>query len=169
LLQVESYARAFLRAVLPTIAGDEIERLVEVRMRRQEVLTRAAGPPDLHIVIDEAVLLRAVGDASVMAEQLDHLAEVARSSDVRVRPLDAPPHLAILSPFTIFVPRESDIDPTVVNIESGYHDAYWYEAAEVRRFTQAFEELAASALSASESAAMLVAEAAKRRRVVTGE
>jgi transcriptional regulator with XRE-family HTH domain len=167
LLQVESYARAFLRAVLPSIASDEIERLVEVRMRRQEVLTRATGRPELHMVVDEAVLLRTVGDASVMAEQFDHLAEVARSSDIRVRPLDASPHIAILSPFTIFVPRESDIDPTVVNVESGYHDAYWYEAAEVRRFTQAFDELAASALSPSESAAMILAAASQQHQAVT--
>lgn len=167
LLQVESYARAFLRAVLPTIAEDEIERLVEVRMRRQEVLTRAAGPPELHIIIDEAVLLRVVGDVSVMAEQLEYLAEVSRTVDLRVRSLDASPHIATLSPFTIFEPRESDIDPTVINVESGYHDAYWHEPAEVQRFALAFDELASSAQSDSKSRDRILAGATRFRAMVT--
>ena len=38
LLQTEDYARAVIRAVLPFASRDEVERRVEVRMERQEVL-----------------------------------------------------------------------------------------------------------------------------------
>ena len=63
LLQTEEYARrlnAGYQSVIPTPPGI-LERLVRVRMIRKELLTR--DPPlQLSVVIDEAVLLRKIGD-----------------------------------------------------------------------------------------------------------
>ena len=60
LLQTEDYARAVMSTVRRRQTPDEIDRLVELRMQRQEVLLRA-DPLELWIILDEAVLRRMVG------------------------------------------------------------------------------------------------------------
>jgi transcriptional regulator with XRE-family HTH domain len=63
LLQTEEYARALL---------PDDQAAVARRMDRQKILTRD-HPPMLHVVLDEAVLYRARGGATIMRAQLEHL------------------------------------------------------------------------------------------------
>lgn len=76
LLQTEAYARAMLQALPPPwatlIGAEEIERRVKARLHRQRRIVRADGP-ELHFILDEAVLHRQVGGAAVLREQLQHL------------------------------------------------------------------------------------------------
>jgi transcriptional regulator with XRE-family HTH domain len=91
LLQTEDYARAIM---LPWVSmyilpPAEIDRRVETRRLRQEVLTR--DPPlILAFVVDESVLYRKIGDASVMRRQLEYMIEASRLPhiDLRILPLD---------------------------------------------------------------------------------
>jgi hypothetical protein len=97
--QTEAYARQLTdayRTVVPTTPPRMFDRFVEVRMRRQERLTHDPVL-QLSVVLDEAVLLRRVGDRGVMRAQLEHLAEVADmpNIDLRVMPLDR--EIALLS------------------------------------------------------------------------
>jgi Domain of unknown function (DUF5753)/Helix-turn-helix domain len=91
LLQTEAYARRLIAAfgaVDPTVTPSAQERFLQVRMLRQARLTQ--GPVlQLSIIMDEAVLLRGVGDPTIMRAQLAHLAEVSKlpSVDLRVLPL----------------------------------------------------------------------------------
>jgi transcriptional regulator with XRE-family HTH domain len=75
LLQTEAYARHIIGSYsrVEPIAPGLIERLVRVRMRRQQVLDREPGL-QLSVVLDESVLKRRVGGESVMYEQLQRLA-----------------------------------------------------------------------------------------------
>jgi hypothetical protein len=68
---------------------DQTEQLVTARMERQVILDRA-DPPLLWVVIDEHALRRPVGGRKVMAEQLDHLVEMAQRTSVLIEvvPLD---------------------------------------------------------------------------------
>jgi transcriptional regulator with XRE-family HTH domain len=75
LLQTEDYARAVLNTG-GLVAPSEVDEIVASRIERQGVLCRDS-PPQLVAVIDEVVLRRPVGDGSVMAGQLAHLASVA--------------------------------------------------------------------------------------------
>jgi hypothetical protein len=68
------------------IAPAIIERRVELRMRRKDVLTQTP-PPDLLIVLDESVLMRQYGDRSVMYEQLQSLAAEADRPNITLRVL----------------------------------------------------------------------------------
>src|SRR5580658_6043449 len=91
LLQTEDYARhlnAAYQSVVPTPPGI-LDRFLGARMLRQERLTREPVL-QLSVVLDEAVLLRRVGDPGVMRAQLEHLAAVADMPNVelRVMPLD---------------------------------------------------------------------------------
>src|ERR1700735_3729658 len=77
LLQTEAYARHIIASYsrVEPITPGMIGRLVRVRMKRQQVLDREEL--QLSVVLDESVLLRRVGDDSVMYEQLQRLAQDA--------------------------------------------------------------------------------------------
>ena len=90
LLQTEDYARQLnsgYHSVIPTPPG-VLERLVRVRMIRQELLRREP-PLRLSVVMDESVLLRRIGDEGLMYTQLQRLDRVAElpNVDLRILPL----------------------------------------------------------------------------------
>ena len=91
LLQTQSYARHIISSYgrVEPMAPRMIDRLVSVRMRRQQVLDRDGL--GLSVVLDEAVLRRRIGDESVMYEQLQHLVQQADRPHLtlRVLPLEA--------------------------------------------------------------------------------
>src|SRR5260221_9176454 len=78
LLQTEAYARHIISSysLIEPIAPGMIERLVRVRMRRQQVLDREPGL-QLSVVLDESVLRRRGGGERVMYDQLQRLAREA--------------------------------------------------------------------------------------------
>jgi transcriptional regulator with XRE-family HTH domain len=102
LLQTEEYARAVMAGwhSMFTAPPSEIERRVEARLLRQQVLQRDP-PPQVSIVMDESVMHRQLGDASVMRIQLEHIIEVSRMPNVRVQifPLRGT-HPVVLGGFT---------------------------------------------------------------------
>src|SRR6266568_8045457 len=93
LLQTEDYARAVIRGVLPTASRDEVERRVEVRMERQEVL-RNDNPLELWSIADEAALRRQVGGPAVMRAQLRHVLDASELPNItfQVIPFDVGAH-----------------------------------------------------------------------------
>jgi transcriptional regulator with XRE-family HTH domain len=104
LLQTEAYARHIISSYsrVEPIAPGMIERLVRVRMRRQQVLNRETGL-QLSVVLDESVLKRRVGDDSVMYEQLQRLTREADRPNLtlQILPLDAQ-HTVFGESFVIF-------------------------------------------------------------------
>jgi transcriptional regulator with XRE-family HTH domain len=85
LLQTEEYAHV----VLSEIRGPDkrtVDRLVDLRMERQEILDRE-DPPSLHVIMDEAVINRAVGGAHTMRRQLNRLKDVAERPNITIRVL----------------------------------------------------------------------------------
>jgi transcriptional regulator with XRE-family HTH domain len=104
LLQTEAYARHIISSYsqVEPIAPGMVERLVKVRMQRQQVLNREPAL-QLSIVLDESVLTRRIGDDLVMYEQLQRLAYEAGRPNVTVQilPLDAP-HTIFGESFVIF-------------------------------------------------------------------
>lgn len=87
LLQTEDYARALLTDHIGTRNGDA-EEVVAARLERQSILERDT-PPELWVVIDEAVLHRPVGGKQVMREQLLHLARMARRPNIVLQVIPA--------------------------------------------------------------------------------
>ncbi|WP_307662973.1 Scr1 family TA system antitoxin-like transcriptional regulator [Streptomyces sp. V1I1] len=64
LLQTEAYVRAIHQRAHAGIGSTEIDRLVEVRMTRQQVLRRAQAPLKVTAIVNESVLRRRVGQRS---------------------------------------------------------------------------------------------------------
>jgi transcriptional regulator with XRE-family HTH domain len=84
LLETPGYARAIIRAANPRASEQTVAELVDKRIARQEVLTRAS-PPLTWFVFDESALYRPFGGTAAMRTQLLHLAGIARQPDVFVQ------------------------------------------------------------------------------------
>ena len=104
LLQTEVYARHIISSYsrIEPVPPGMIGRLVSVRMRRQQVLSREGR--QLSVVLDESVLKRRIGDEPVMYEQLQRLAQEADRPNLtlQILPLDAQ-HTVFGESFVIFV------------------------------------------------------------------
>lgn len=161
LLQTGDYMRTVIHAARPDATATEADKRVEARLARQRLLTDA-DPPRYWAVIDEAVLYRPVGGATVMREQLDRL--VARAAlphvTVQVLPFSAGAHSGMDGPFLILgFPEQAD--PDVVYVDSTTAGFYLEEPAEILRYTLMFDHLRAAALSPDDSLTR-IAEAAAR-------
>jgi transcriptional regulator with XRE-family HTH domain len=159
LLQTERYAREVIRSGLLIAPPGEIERRVQVKMTRQRVLTRES-PLLLSVILDEAAILRTVGDGDVMREQLRHLIAAASQPSVsmQVLPLAAGAHPASSGEFTVLGFPQL-IAPDVVFLENMTSDLYVEREADVYRYTLAFDHLRTLALSSDKSVAMITAQA----------
>lgn len=149
LLQTEGYARALMGA-----AGDgsEVaERRIELRLRRQRLLTREQ-PPAVRFVVAEAALLAEVGGPRVLADQLWHLAKVAAlpSVAIHVLPLAVGAHMAAGTVFTVFGFAD-EADPAIVYLEQLTGNTFVEGPNEVDLYAGAFAEAVTMALGRDES------------------
>jgi transcriptional regulator with XRE-family HTH domain len=157
LLQTPEYARAVIRVSRPTDTAQEIGRLVEIRMERQEILTRSEPlPPRFNVVLSEGALRRPVGGYDVMREQLEYLMRPRDRANVTVQvlPFDAGVHPSMVGPFTTMAFPEPD-DLGVVNVESATGSLFLEEPHELRVYEELWNTLQASALSPDDSQAFL--------------
>lgn len=155
LIQTEGYTRALFHGGVARLAEEEIERRIEVRVRRQALL-QGENPPALWVVLDEAAIRRQVGGAETMAEQMSHLATIAvlPHVDVQVIPFGAGAHPGTPGGFVI-LGFTDPADRDVVYIETMAGDLYPEGDAEVQSAAQAFDRLRAMALSPDDSASMI--------------
>jgi transcriptional regulator with XRE-family HTH domain len=156
LLQTDDYARELIRGLMAFDVA-EIERRVELRMARQQILDREDAP-HLWAILDEAAVHRVVGGKAIMKAQLLHLANSAEHgrTTIQVLPFSAGPHPGQAGPFIILGFAEPT-EPEVVYMETVGGNLYVDKSEEVRLFTTVFDQLRAVALSPSQSAAMLQA------------
>ena len=146
LAQTEEYARAVVAHGLPAARRDEVARRVDLRMRRQRVLT-APGAPQLCAVLDEAALRRAPGGAEVMRGQFARLLELSElpNVDLRVMPFGHGAHAGEGGAFTVLGFPEPDL-PDVVYLEQLTSALYVDKREEVAQYARVMSRLRAGAL-----------------------
>jgi len=129
LLQTEEYARAVMG--VHDLEAEKAERFVGSRRVRQELLDRD-DPPTFSFVLDESVLLRAVGGRAVMRAQLERLVDLARRPNVSIRvlPLALGEHVGLRGPFVLLRFAGTN-DPDVVYIEQRRGDVLFQDELEV--------------------------------------
>jgi hypothetical protein len=144
----------------PAPDTDEVERQIAVRMQRQKRLT-GADPLAVWVVLNEAVIRRAVGGRPVMREQLSHLAELSalKNVTVQVMPFAAGAHPAMHGSFAIMQFPEP-VDPDVVYLEAQTGALYLERTEDVRRYSLMFNYLRALALG-PDASRDLIAELAR--------
>ncbi|MEV4817598.1 helix-turn-helix transcriptional regulator [Micromonospora sp. WMMA1976] len=160
LLQTREYIQALARIDQPAGTDEDREHAVQVRLQRQNLLSRRMPePPQLDAVVSEAVLRRSVGGQAVMTGQLNGLLEASERPNVSVRvvPLAAGPHLgAVAGSFVILdFPAtkggRAAPEPSVVYSESLTGALYLDKPAELRAYEEAFASATRLAQSEAES------------------
>lgn len=145
LLQTADYARAVVLLGHGRAPADEVERRVELRMERQELLRRPQ-PPYLWVVIDEAALRRPIGGVAVMRAQISALIEATELPNVRLQvvPFDAGGHAAAGGAFTILRFADQDL-PDIIYIEQLTSAIYLDKREDVDHYAAAMERLCVEA------------------------
>ncbi|KAB2351786.1 helix-turn-helix domain-containing protein [Actinomadura rudentiformis] len=161
LLQTEEYAREVISGwnAIATIPPREIDRRIEVRMRRQEILRQSPRPAELSVVIDESVLRRRVGGTSVMRGQIEHLLAITELNNVRLRvlPLEGA-HPVMEGSFILleFAPVHDVIFPDVVHTES-LAVSHFEDEMTTHMYRLAYQALCDSALDYADSKRFIAA------------
>lgn len=154
ILQTRAYATAVTQAAEARATADDITRMVDVRMKRQDILKRDT-PPHLWAIVDEAAIRRCVGGPAVMADQLGHLLTSAQAPQVTIQvlPFAAGAHAAESTGFVILRGPEPELD--VVHLSNLSGALYLEKPAELERHRVVFEYPRSQALSAGESSEMI--------------
>ncbi|SOD85845.1 helix-turn-helix transcriptional regulator [Streptomyces sp. Ag109_G2-15] len=152
LLQTRAYAEALVQGALPETSTAEIEKRVQVRMRRQERITAESNPLRLWVVLDEAALKRVVGSKLVMREQLEHLIEMSQLPHVTVQvlPFEVGAHPGLNGQYAILEFTDA-ADSSVVYLEGVTSDLYLEKAQDVQKYAVMYEHLRAQSLNVEQS------------------
>ncbi|MET9025167.1 helix-turn-helix transcriptional regulator [Nocardia sp. NPDC004168] len=159
LLQTEDYARAVIANDRARIRQVEIDRWVEVRLRRQKRLTELE-PLQVTAIVNEAALTQRTGGETVLEGQLRHLLSItethADTVDIRVIPFDAPGGVLLSGASFHLLGFENALLPDVAWTETLIHLGVIEESEPVRHLATMFATtLAEHALSQNESITLI--------------
>ncbi|WP_052745973.1 helix-turn-helix domain-containing protein [Allosalinactinospora lopnorensis] len=152
LLQTPDYARQICQHGPQEIDSAEVERRLELRLVRQEILS-SPDHPRLVALMDEGALRRVVGGPKVMREQIAHLMRVAEQArtTIQIVPYTVGATPGASGSFTLI-----DCEGTrVVYTDTIVGEMYLENRPEVKIASQAFERLLGFALSTNDSAALM--------------
>ncbi|WBB78163.1 helix-turn-helix transcriptional regulator [Micromonospora sp. WMMD882] len=153
LLQTREYAVSVIRAAHGNASEEQVERWVELRMARQQLLDREP-PVQLSAIIDEAVVRRVVGGRTVMRGQLLHLVSLVdrRGVDIRVLSFEAGAHASPDGQFDLFSMPDPYPQAACMQTPSG---AIYVEADRAAPLAAAYDRLCDAAMSSASTAAFL--------------
>lgn len=156
LLQTADYARAVIQLRHDRTDDSEIDRRVQLRLTRQDVLNRRPHPPRLWAVVDEAVLRRAIGGPRVMRAQIQHLIDVCERPNVQLQivPFEVGGHAGAGGAFTILRFPDPNL-PDVVYIEQLASALYLDKRDDVDNYAAVMERLCVQALPPNETPKLL--------------
>jgi hypothetical protein len=142
-----------------SIAGtpEQVERQVEVRMRRRQVLYRKEPPaPGIELVLDEAALRRSVGGRAAMASQLRHLYDAACNDLVtlQVLPFSAGAHMAAYGAFSLFDPSDLAF-PVTASTDRPAGTLIEDDPSAIGQYNVIFDHLRTAALTTAKSLALI--------------
>jgi transcriptional regulator with XRE-family HTH domain len=157
LWQTEAYARAVLAANSLSSTPEQIERQVQVRMRRQQILDRPdPEPPAIWAILDEAVIRRVVGGRAVMRGQLERLREASAVPSVTLQILafNAGAHMAAYGSFALFDPSDPAF-PVTASTDRPAGSLIEDDPEDIHRYTTMFDHLRASSMSPAASRTLI--------------
>lgn len=141
LLQTADYARAVFES--GGVASNTVQRRVDVRLSRQDILKPASGP-ELHAILDECVLRRPLGGRQVMADQVRHLIAASARPNITIQILRQVAHPALTGSFYL-LEFEPPAQP-LVHLEHYRSSSFMDDDETVKAYKSVSGELAAMAL-----------------------
>jgi len=146
LLQCPEYVQAVVRANR-ALSQEEVDRRVEVRVRRQDVLDRP-GAPVFWAVLDEAALRRPMGGAESMQPQIEFLIEKAEQANITIQllPFSVGAHAAEGGAFAMLRFAEQEL-PDVVYLEHLTGAQYLDRPEDVEQYARVMDRISVDALT----------------------
>ncbi|MEU6224857.1 helix-turn-helix transcriptional regulator [Streptomyces sp. NPDC047042] len=153
LLQTAAYARALTRAAMPRVSDAEVEEKVQARMERAAIFD-TEQPPAFWAILDESLLHRRVLPDAGMAELLEHIAKVIRTthSIVQIVPETTAAHPFMMGMTKMMAFADA---PPVVYTESLHSGQLIDYPALVKQYRESYDLLRAAALPPEASLAMI--------------
>lgn len=159
LFQTPAYAKAVIQVGRPELTDAEIARRLELRITRQDVLTRQPDPPTVWSVLDESVLHRPAGEPQVLVEQLEHLVKLTELPMVPIQllPLEVGVHAGIEGTFNILTfPPELVGDPGVAYTEPKTGGIYHEDPAEIMFYRNTLRRIQIQARTPQDTRTLLI-------------
>jgi transcriptional regulator with XRE-family HTH domain len=157
LLQHSGYMGVVIRTDLPHLEEADVSARIKLRQERQQLLTRSfPAPPELEVIISEAVLLSEPSADGVMRQQVWHLLKATELPGVtlRVLPLSANPHRSSSTgAWTLmdFVAENGNTPPATVYSEDLTGAIYLDKPAEIDVYEQVWASLDGKVLTPEQS------------------
>jgi Helix-turn-helix. len=157
-LQTEDYARAVTEVGFAALSPDQVDILVEVRMRRQHRV-QEDDMMQVNCLISEAALHFRVGGDAVMRAQLEHLTEIAKSPEIslQVIPFAAGEAGTCQGAFTLFSAGQ-DVEADAAFIESAEGSTFKDDPLTLRRLKRLYHSLSQASLSADDTIELITKE-----------
>ena len=162
LLQTGAYAHAVVRATHPLEAQEKSDAKVKARLARAHLFEDDQSTPEYWAILHESLLRLPILPPEQMAEQLDHVAALARRRRItpQILPWNCGAHPLMLGAITVLAFPDA---PPLVYTESPYSGSTIDDPALVKQYRKAYDRLRAAALPPEASLAM-VEEAAEDYR-----
>lgn len=156
LLQTPGYARGMFLGAVEQRSPEHLDRIVAIRMRRQERLSSVVDPLELIAVVDEAALHRVVGGVDVMRMQLAHLIAAAAlpRTTLQVVPFAVGAHPTMAAGFTLLAFDGLGMRD-IAYVEHAAGALHIAKEGDVERARLAFDRLRTLALSPDDSVALI--------------
>lgn len=153
LAQTPEYARILIQGLNEMLSESEVDSLVAARMSRQVVLSRLNAPA-AHLMLEEMVLRRVMGDSIMMYGQLQHLLTVSarRNVTLQVVPFDSEPSVATQGSLVLL---EFSDQPDLVFEETRSTSTFIEDDDHIATAKLAWQKLRAVALSPEDSTRMI--------------
>ncbi|RGD62500.1 XRE family transcriptional regulator [Kitasatospora xanthocidica] len=150
--QTEKYMQGVDEFASAEVGAERLTTQHAVRVKRQEIVTRADRPVIVDALVSEAALRPHVGGPAAMREQLDRLIEMADLPNITVRviPFGAGGAAASQVNLTI-IDFPTPNDPGVATMDTGTGVAILDDPKEVRARRRRFDYLCGKAFSSTES------------------
>jgi transcriptional regulator with XRE-family HTH domain len=153
LFQTEAYVRAVFETSAALSTPGEIDQAVKARLVRQERLTSPEKPLQVFQIIEEGALRRVIGSYPTMREQLRHLIKLGELPNVELQIVPyKSSNDALDGPFTVL---NFEDYPDVLYVEHFGGCQYYEKHDETTRGSVVFERLRGSALTPSDSVALI--------------
>ncbi|MEV5008861.1 helix-turn-helix transcriptional regulator [Streptomyces sp. NPDC055692] len=154
LLQTDSYARAVVRATHPLAPDDEVEEKVAARMGRGRLFEDNHNTPEYWAILPESLLRQPILPPQQAAEQLEHIAALARRRRIipQILPWNCGPHPLMLGTAKVMTFPDA---PPLVYTEAQYSGDTIDDPALVKQYRKAYDRLRAAALPPEASLALI--------------
>ena len=154
ILQTPAYTRALF--AVTGMADDQIDDYVQSRLSRQAILDRP-DPPSVVIVLDELVLHRLIGTPETMREQIAHVIELSKRTNVHVHilPTRTGANLGLGGPVHLATGIGT---PDVLLVGALIEDQVSADPALVRRASATFDAVRGDALNRADSRNVMMEE-----------